>query len=109
MGRWAFASTAACTYCRACGSTSAPAARTVSFGHRGLWYTVGSGGRRTATLGWPGTGLRYTSITGGGRPAPGRAGGAERALGAAVAGRHRPGAAGAGELTGEIFELSSSA
>jgi hypothetical protein len=37
----------------------------VSFGHRGAWYTVGSHGRRTATLGWPGTGLRYTVTTGG--------------------------------------------
>ena len=43
----------------------------VSFGHRGAWYTVGSHGRRTATLGWPGTGLRYTATTGGGRPRQG--------------------------------------
>ena len=35
----------------------------VSFGHRGAWYTVGPHGRRTATLGWPGTGLRYTTTT----------------------------------------------
>lgn len=41
----------------------------VSFGHRGCWYTVGTHGRRTATLGWPGTGLRYTA-TSGGRKAP---------------------------------------
>lgn len=27
----------------------------VSFGHRGAWYTVGPHGRRTATLGWPGS------------------------------------------------------
>jgi len=40
----------------------------VSFGHRGAWYTVGPGGRRTATLGWPGTGLRWTETTGGTRP-----------------------------------------
>jgi len=40
----------------------------VSFGHRGAWYTVGPHGRRTATLGWPGTGLRYTTSTGVGRP-----------------------------------------
>ncbi len=37
----------------------------VSFGHRGAWYTVGPHGRRTATLGWPGTGLRYTVTRGG--------------------------------------------
>jgi len=43
----------------------------VSFGHRGAWYTVGANGRRTATLGWPGTGLRYTTTTGGGRPRQG--------------------------------------
>ncbi len=43
----------------------------VSFGHRGAWYTVGPHGRRTATLGWPGTGLRYTAATGGGRPRQG--------------------------------------
>lgn len=35
----------------------------VSFGGRGAWYTVGRHGRRTATLGWPGTGLRYTTTT----------------------------------------------
>lgn len=35
----------------------------VSFGHRGAWYTVGPHGRRTATLGWPGSGLRYTTTT----------------------------------------------
>lgn len=41
----------------------------VSFGHRGAWYTMGANGRRTATLGWPGTGLRYTTTTtGGGGP-----------------------------------------
>ena len=43
----------------------------VSFGHRGAWYTVGPHGRRTATLGWPGTGLRYTATSGGGRPRQG--------------------------------------
>ena len=26
----------------------------LSFGHRGCWYTLGAHGRRTATLGWPG-------------------------------------------------------
>src|SRR5579859_5710291 len=49
----------------------------VSFGHRGAWYTVGPGGRRTATLGWPGTGLRYTATTGGrtgSRPEPSASG-----------------------------------
>lgn len=35
----------------------------VSFGHRGAWYTVGPHGRRTATLGWPGTGIRYTTTS----------------------------------------------
>jgi hypothetical protein len=34
-----------------------------SFGGRGAWYTVGPHGRRTATLGWPGTGLRYTATS----------------------------------------------
>jgi hypothetical protein len=33
----------------------------ISFGARGAWYTIGRNGRRTATLGWPGTGLRYTT------------------------------------------------
>jgi hypothetical protein len=42
----------------------------VSFGHRGAWYTVGTNGRRTATLGWPGSGIRYTTTTGG-RPRQG--------------------------------------
>ena len=36
-----------------------------SFGHRGAWYTVGPHGRRRATLGWPGTGLSYTTQSGG--------------------------------------------
>lgn len=36
----------------------------VSFGRRGAWYTVGKHGRRSATLGWPGTGVRYTVIKG---------------------------------------------
>ena len=40
----------------------------VSFGHRGAWYTMGAHGRRTATLGWPGTGLRYTVASGGRGP-----------------------------------------
>jgi len=39
----------------------------VSFGHRGAWYTVGTHGRRTATLGWPGSGLRYTTTASGGQ------------------------------------------
>ena len=43
----------------------------VSFGHRGAWYTVGPHGRRTATLGFPGTGIRYTTTSGGGRPRQG--------------------------------------
>jgi hypothetical protein len=45
----------------------------VSFGHRGAWYTWGPHGRRTATLGWPGTGLRYSISSGGtpGSPKPG--------------------------------------
>lgn len=56
----------------------------VSFGHRGCWYTTGAHGRRTATLGFPGTGLRYTTTTGGSarsgsrqasKPAPGGIGG----------------------------------
>ena len=42
----------------------------VSFGFRGAWYTVGSHGRRTATLGWPGTGLRYTATSSGVRKPP---------------------------------------
>jgi hypothetical protein len=42
-----------------------------SFGHRGAWYTVGTHGRRTATLGWPGTGLRYTASRGGSAPRQG--------------------------------------
>jgi hypothetical protein len=37
----------------------------LSFGHRGCWYTTGAHGRRTATLGFPGTGLRYTTTVGG--------------------------------------------
>jgi hypothetical protein len=32
----------------------------VSIGHRGFWYTIGSHGKRRATLGFPGTGLSYT-------------------------------------------------
>jgi uncharacterized protein DUF4236 len=40
----------------------------MSFGHRGAWYTVGPGGRRTATLGWPGSGVRWTETNSGGRP-----------------------------------------
>ena len=40
----------------------------VSFGHRGAWYTVGRQRRRTATLGWPGTGLRYTTTARAGAP-----------------------------------------
>lgn len=36
-------------------------ATSVSIGHRGAWLTVGPHGRRRATLGWPGTGISYTS------------------------------------------------
>ena len=43
----------------------------VSFGHRGAWYTVGPQGRRTATLGWPGSGLRNKATTGGPGPRQG--------------------------------------
>ncbi|MGH8226986.1 MAG: DUF4236 domain-containing protein [Steroidobacteraceae bacterium] len=46
----------------------------VSVGHRGAWYTTGSHGRRTATLGIPGSGLRYTTTRGGGRRARPRVG-----------------------------------
>lgn len=46
----------------------------ISFGHRGFWYTIGARGRRRATLGFPGTGLSYTTTSGGAhrpaRPAP---------------------------------------
>jgi hypothetical protein len=31
----------------------------LSFGHRGAWYTVGRTGRRM-TVGWPGSGIFYT-------------------------------------------------
>jgi hypothetical protein len=40
----------------------------ISVGHRGAWLTLGSRGQRTATLGWPGTGLRYTDTVGGSAP-----------------------------------------
>jgi hypothetical protein len=40
----------------------------ISVGHRGAWLTLGSRGQRTATLGWPGTGLRYTDTVGGAPP-----------------------------------------
>jgi hypothetical protein len=41
----------------------------VSVGHRGAWLTLGARGRRTATLGWPGTGLRYTdTVNSGAQP-----------------------------------------
>jgi hypothetical protein len=40
----------------------------ISLGHRGAWLTLGSRGQRTATLGWPGTGIRYTDTVGGGAP-----------------------------------------
>lgn len=36
-------------------------ATSVSIGHRGAWLTVGPHGKRRATLGWPGTGISYTS------------------------------------------------
>lgn len=49
-------------------------ATSVSFGHRGAWLTWGAHGRRRATLGFPGTGLYYTTSSGGNsrpaRPAP---------------------------------------
>lgn len=46
-------------------------ATSVSFGHRGAWITVGPHGRRRATLGFPGTGLSYTStLRAGQRPNP---------------------------------------
>ena len=35
----------------------------VSFGTRGLHYTVHTSGRRTTSVGIPGTGLSYTSIS----------------------------------------------
>ena len=38
----------------------------LSFGHRGAWYTLSTHGRRTATLGWPGTGLLVLRIASGG-------------------------------------------
>jgi hypothetical protein len=40
----------------------------VSVGRKGLWYTAGRAGRRSATLGFPGSGLRFTQSTGGDRP-----------------------------------------
>lgn len=53
----------------------------MSFGHRGCWYTTGAHGRRTATLGFPGTGLRYTtSSSGSSRPVPPPAPSALRSL-----------------------------
>lgn len=42
----------------------------MSFGHRGAWLTLGRAGRRTATLGWPGTGLRYTTTSHAGSATP---------------------------------------
>jgi len=38
-----------------------------SFGRRGLRYTVGSTGRRTRTVGIPGTGMSWTESKGGRR------------------------------------------
>ena len=38
----------------------------VSFGGKGAHYTINSSGRRTASVGIPGTGLYYTESTGGG-------------------------------------------
>ena len=46
----------------------------VSFGTRGLHYTVHSSGRRTASVGIPGTGISYVSSRGGGRYKRSRAG-----------------------------------
>src|SRR5262245_33405635 len=40
----------------------------VSAGTRGARYSVHSSGRRTASVGIPGTGLGYTKSQGGGRP-----------------------------------------
>ncbi|MCD8190713.1 MAG: DUF4236 domain-containing protein [Clostridiales bacterium] len=39
----------------------------VSFGGRGLRHTVSTSGRRTTSVGIPGTGLSYTSTSGGGK------------------------------------------
>lgn len=50
----------------------------LSFGRKGMWLTTGPHGRRTATLGFPGTGLRYTTTAGGSqrpKPAPSGFGG----------------------------------
>jgi hypothetical protein len=42
----------------------------ISVGHRGLWFTTGPAGRR-ATVGLPGSGLRWTQASGKPRqPAP---------------------------------------
>ncbi|WP_274970899.1 DUF4236 domain-containing protein, partial [Lachnoanaerobaculum orale] len=46
----------------------------VSFGTRGLHYTVHSSGRRTTSVGIPGTGISYVSSSGGGRSKRSRAG-----------------------------------
>ncbi len=32
------------------------------FGHQSAWLTVGPHGRRTATLGWPGTGIMSSQV-----------------------------------------------
>ena len=38
----------------------------VTFGGKGAHYTINSSGRKTASVGIPGTGLYYTESTGGG-------------------------------------------
>jgi hypothetical protein len=44
-----------------------------SIGRPGAWWTVGHGQRR-ATLGWPGSGLSYTSVSTARSAAPARPG-----------------------------------
>jgi len=41
-----------------------------SFGRRGLRYTIGTTGRRTRTVGIPGTGMSWTESKGGRRRTP---------------------------------------
>lgn len=77
----------------------------VSFGHRGAWYTLGPYGRRTATLGWPGTGLvlsqRHDACAV--RTATGRSADAECGLEDAMAsGDHGAGVAGAQSISGKL-------
>lgn len=77
----------------------------VSVGHRGAWYTVGANGRRTATLGWPGTGLRYTASRGGGAPRQALPRAPSAIIGTRVAYPHRPGRANLGEVRGLVCAL----